>query len=227
MLRSAVAVVFIRWAIRRTVMLAHERFLVFRIARNPTPLVALTFDDGPHPERTPKLLAVLRAINVPATFFLSAERAVEHPGVGRALARAGMEIGNRSLTHVSLAGRSLSEQAHQVVQGARVIAEIAGCAVALFRPPYGDFDERTLEVVAAAGQTMVLWNVDPHEWTGIDWIETVTRVIADAEAPAIVLMHDSSRATIAAVPRIVAAYRRAGFRFVRASEIRLAAPAPQ
>jgi peptidoglycan/xylan/chitin deacetylase (PgdA/CDA1 family) len=208
-----------RTAVRRAVMIAFEYLLAVRFARHAGPVVALTFDDGPHAERTPQLLAVLRELDVPATFFLVGVHVEKAPLVVRALADAGMEIGNHSLSHISLRGKPPAQQMQEIMEGARVIAEAAGQPVRLFRPPYGHFDEFTVAAVAAAGQRMVLWNVNPHEWMGTDAVETVTRGVKATRAPVVILMHDASLATVAAIPRIVAAYRRAGFRFAPASEI--------
>jgi peptidoglycan-N-acetylglucosamine deacetylase len=211
--------VLVRTAIRHLVMIACEYVLIARISVRPTRIAALTFDDGPNLEQTPKLLAVLRKLDVPATFFLIGVHVAEAPGVVRALADAGMEIGNHSLSHVSLRGKSFAEQAHEIVEGARLISAASGKPVGLFRPPYGDFDDLTVAAATAAGQTMVLWNINPNEWRGVDTVTTVTRVVSAARTPAVILMHDSSPTTVAAIPRIVAAYRRAGFRFVPVSEV--------
>jgi peptidoglycan/xylan/chitin deacetylase (PgdA/CDA1 family) len=213
------AFVVVRTAIRHLVMIAFEYLLIIRIGGRATRIAALTFDDGPNLEQTPKVLAVLRELDVPATFFLIGAHVAEAPGVVRALADAGMEIGNHALSHVSLRGKSFAEQAHEIVEGARLIAAASGKPVRLFRPPYGDFDDYTVAAVTAAGQAMVLWNINPNDWRGVDTIATVTRVVSAARTPAVILMHDSSPATVAAIPRIVAAYRRAGFRFVPVSEV--------
>lgn len=205
--------------LRRALMIALERLLVMRFNGNAVRLVALTFDDGPHAVQTPKLLEVLCELGVPATFFLIGLHVRENPHVARALADAGMEIGNHGWRHISLRGLPFEEQVREIAHGAREISTAAGQPIRLFRPPFGDFDDRTAAAAAAAGQKLVFWNGNAHEWTGIDPIATVTRVVAAARAPAVILMHDASAATVAAVPRIVAAYRRAGFRFVSVSEL--------
>jgi peptidoglycan/xylan/chitin deacetylase (PgdA/CDA1 family) len=209
----------VRLVLRRLLLILLEYLLFVRSMRGQPRLAALTFDDGPQPEQTPAVLAALRACNVSATFFLLASHAEQHPDLVRKLADAKMEIGSHAVHHVSLLGKPIDEQIREITEAARIIAAAAGKRVRLFRPPYGEYDEGTLAALAVSKQELVVWNVDPREWTNIDAIETVSRVVAGARAPAIILMHDASRSTVAAIPRIVRAYRRAGYRFVPVSAI--------
>jgi peptidoglycan/xylan/chitin deacetylase (PgdA/CDA1 family) len=200
-----------------------ECALIRRARRAGAPFALLTFDDGPDPSRTPELLAVLGDLDVRATFFVIGVNAEAHPGIVRALLEAGMEIGSHGMRHTVLAGRSFADQTQEIERGIEAVARAAGRPVAVFRPPFGSFDRTTLEALGQLGQKMVLWNVDPKDWSGIGVERTVRRVLAAPRSPAIIVMHDHAAPTIRAVPRIVAAYRRAGYRFITVSELRDAA----
>jgi peptidoglycan-N-acetylglucosamine deacetylase len=210
----------LRSAKRRLQRLALERLLALRVARDAVRLAALTFDDGPDPVQTPALLATLRHLDVRATFFLLGCNASAHPSIVQDLAAAGMEIGSHTMTHQPLRGLSLEAQLDEIAAGAAAVASAAGCPVRLFRPPFGDFDATTRDALTATGQTMVLWNVDPKEWSGIGATRLTRRVILGARNPSIIVLHDFAPPTVAALPEIVAAFRWAGYTFVTVSELR-------
>lgn len=182
-------------------------------------LAALTFDDGPDPVTTPLLLAALREAGVPATFFVIGVEAQAHADVCRAVTDAGMELGNHTLTHSRLSMLDVATQSHEIVEGARAIAEAGGAAIHLFRPPYGAFDARTLMAAATARQTIVLWNVDSADWSSADDEHVMRNLTDDARSPAIILLHNGLLSTAALIPRIVRAYRDGGFEFVTVSEL--------
>jgi len=213
-----------RLVLRRLVVGLLECMLVLRSVRPRPRLAALTFDDGPRPTLTPALIAALRDCDVPATFFVLGALVQQHPDLVRMLVDAKMEIGSHGMHHISLRGRPAADQAAEIAEGARVIGAASGQRVNLFRAPYGEYDEDTFAALDITGQELVGWNVDPYEWTGIDVVATVARVVSGARTPAVILMHDASASTVAAIPGIVRAYRGAGYRFVTVSEISRAFP---
>ncbi|MBI4012621.1 MAG: polysaccharide deacetylase family protein [Candidatus Rokubacteria bacterium] len=124
--------------------------------------VSLTFDDGPDPEVTPKLLRLLAARDARATFFLIGARAVRRPDVVRAIVAEGHEIGNHTWHHRNawfLGPRATEEE---VVGGARVLADITGVLPVLYRPPWGIVNVAALGAARRAGFTPVLWSVQPE-----------------------------------------------------------------
>jgi peptidoglycan/xylan/chitin deacetylase (PgdA/CDA1 family) len=180
-------------------------------------LAALTFDDGPDPVVTPALLAELERLNVPATFFLLGTEAAAHPEIVRALADAGMELGNHTMTHSRLSSLDRAEQRREIASGADAIGRAGGTTVRWFRPPYGAYDDATLAVCAELGQTMLLWNVDSEDWTDGDERRIARTTAHGAQAPAVILLHATLAATVRALADIVAAFHGAGFTFVTAS----------
>jgi peptidoglycan/xylan/chitin deacetylase (PgdA/CDA1 family) len=124
--------------------------------------VSLTFDDGPDPGATPKLLDLLAARGARATFFLIGERAARHPDLVRAIVDAGHEVGNHSWRHRNawFLGPRATEQ--EIVGGARVLGGITGEVPRLYRPPWGIVNLPALRIARQAGFTTVMWTVQPE-----------------------------------------------------------------
>ncbi len=171
--------------------------------------VALTFDDGPFPSTTPALLAALDGVR--ATFFLWGEHAAAHPALVRDIAAAGHVIGNHTWTHPYLTGLSPEARDQEVRRTQDLLVSLTGVRPVLFRPPYGDTDDAVRATAAGHGLTEVLWTVDTRDWAGAATDEIVAA--ADRVVPGgVVLMHEGRPATVAAVPRILAALAARGLR---------------
>lgn len=152
--------------------------------------IALTFDDGPHPERTPRVLDLLAQAKVHATFFLIGERAVAHPELVRRIAAEGHEVGNHSWSHARrlpfCSGRRIEAELSRCQDA---LAELTGVTPRLFRPPYGARDVRVYRIARALELTPVLWSVDSFDWAGV----SAQRVLARARRARggdVVLLHD-------------------------------------
>jgi peptidoglycan/xylan/chitin deacetylase (PgdA/CDA1 family) len=124
--------------------------------------VALTFDDGPDEAATPRLLRVLAARDVRATFFLIGERAVRHPDLVRAISAAGHEVGNHTWRHRNAWFLPPVTAAREISEGARIVADILGQAPRLYRPPWGIVNAATLATARRLGLVLVLWSIQ-HE----------------------------------------------------------------
>jgi peptidoglycan/xylan/chitin deacetylase (PgdA/CDA1 family) len=174
--------------------------------------VGLTFDDGPHPDSTPALLAALGAAGATATFFLWGAHVRRHPRLARDLSAAGMPLGNHSYTHSRLTRVATGVLADELVRTQQVISEFCDQAPTLFRPPYGDTDGRVRAAAAGLGMGEVLWSVDTRDWAGVG-AEQIVRASAAVEPGGIILLHDGgSRATVDAVPLILRALADRGLR---------------
>jgi peptidoglycan-N-acetylglucosamine deacetylase len=187
-------------------------------------LAVLTFDDGPFAVTTPALLAALQALHVPAAFFLIGRDTREQPAIALRSHRAGIELGNHTLTHPEMGGLSLDAQRAEVAGGAQAIYNLTAERPAFFRPPHGNFDAATIEASRLQGEKMVLWDIDPGDWRTIGADEVAADVIDRARSPAVILLHNGKPATIEALPRIVNAYRAAGFEFVTLDRLLQALP---
>ncbi len=200
-----------------------------RLAGGGKQLVALTFDDGPGPY-TDGLLDELERAHVPATFFVVG---YQLPDFGPQLQREvdlGMTVGDHTADHANLTQLSPRDQRRQIVDDATEIRSYGAPYPRLFRPPYGAFDQTTKQLLARQRMLAALWSVDSEDYTqpGVD---AIVRNVVDAVRPgSIVLMHDGGgdrSQTLAAVPKIVAELRRAGYRFVSVPRLLLESPPPQ
>jgi peptidoglycan/xylan/chitin deacetylase (PgdA/CDA1 family) len=135
-----------------------QRRLVWSVPTT-APLVALTFDDGPDPEFTPRILAVLAAYGARATFNQMGANAVRHPGLAGAVVAAGHEVGNHTWSHQDLAFCSARQAQRQLELGRDAIESVAGVRPRFFRPPRGELTGSALRAAAALGHDVLLWSV--------------------------------------------------------------------
>jgi peptidoglycan-N-acetylglucosamine deacetylase len=181
--------------------------------------VALTFDDGPWPQDTGAIVAILRRYHVPATFFEVGYLAERYPGIVRKVARAGFPIGNHSYDHpVDPALAALPEP--KITQElAKTNDALAALDVhpTLFRPPGGSYDDFVMQEARRLGMRVVMWSVDPQDWrSGITAKQVTRSVLKHVEAGSIVLLHDGggdAAHTIKALPKIIRGIRHKGLGF--------------
>jgi peptidoglycan-N-acetylglucosamine deacetylase len=153
--------------------------------------VSLTFDDGPDPDATPRLLRLLAARGARATFFLIGERAVRHPDLVRELLAEGHEVGNHTWRHRNAWFLGPRATQAEIVGGAKVLAEIIGETPRLFRPPWGIVNVPALRIARRAGYTTVLWSIQPEgAWVSPpdDQLRYCRRFLHDG---AIIDLHDA------------------------------------
>ncbi|GAB6989862.1 polysaccharide deacetylase family protein [Paenibacillus pini] len=126
--------------------------------------VALTFDDGPHPKVTPRVLRTLKEFNIKATFFMLGVQVEYYPDVAKKVAEAGHEIGNHSKSHPNLAKMSMSEIRKQIIKSSDQIEAATGEKPTLFRPPYGAINDAIKKITKEQKTPIILWSVDSLDW---------------------------------------------------------------
>lgn len=183
------------------------------------PWIALTFDDGPHPVMTEKLLNVLEKEKVPATFFVVGKMAERYPQILERIARSGNEVANHTYHHPRLSRLDDKDIISELAQTRAVIQRITGKDSLLFRPPGGDYTRRTLKVTSQAGYKMVLWSILTKDVQGATADAIENRILRGADDGAIVLMHSGMPHTIAAMPDVISQLRQKGYQFVTVSQI--------
>jgi peptidoglycan-N-acetylglucosamine deacetylase len=190
-------------------------------------LVALTFDDGPGP-LTPALMAELRRLRAPATFFQVAQMVDQRPGVARREHKPPFAVGSHTASHARLSRIGPGAQAAEIAGGAKAIDRNSGTYPRLFRPPYGAWNQATVKELRRHRMLMVLWSVTSRDWTSPGTPAIASKVIREVRPGGIVLMHDfggiTREPTLRAVPRIVHALRRKGYRFVTVPDMMRLAP---
>ena len=183
------------------------------------PLVALTFDDGPSSETTPRLLDVLKQRRAVATFFVLGVMAQANPEVVRRADREGHEIASHTMYHQNLATLPEASVRADVDEAKGVIRSILGRDVRLTRAPYGSSNALVANVM---GTPVINWSVDPSDWrkerreNSADIYYGVVDAVSDG---AIVLMHDIYPSTVDKVGPIVDELRNRGYEFVTVSEL--------
>ncbi|GAB3146868.1 polysaccharide deacetylase family protein [Amycolatopsis stemonae] len=206
-----------------------RRALLPRLAGATTPgRVALTFDDGPSPEATPRVLRTLAAHDVRATFFLLGEEARRAPHIVRDIAAAGHEIGVHGWDHRCLLRRTPRATHHDLRRTRDLLHRTTGTPPRWFRPPYGVFSTASLISARRLGLTPILWST----W-GFDWTEGCTpdsirrRVTARLGTGGTILLHDSDittgngawRATLGALPALITDCRHRGLTFASLQDV--------
>lgn len=177
--------------------------------------VALTFDDGPSPTFTPRILRVLKRFDVKATFFMVGSLAERYPDVVRQVVDAGMTVGNHSYGHPHsppFAKLPMRQMESQIAQGHRRL-EAAGAAPQLFRPPGGSWNESVLTAAGSVGERTVLWSIDTEDWLGPKPGAIVDRVLNHVGPGSIILLHDGGgdrTPTVKALPRILRGLKKMG-----------------
>lgn len=181
--------------------------------------VALTFDDGPS-VYTRSFVQMLRANGAVATFFMIGEQLGGYSSTLREELRDGDALGDHTWTHPNLVTNGGVES--QLLRTKNAIAAMSGYAPCVFRPPYGSYDDSVLRTARALGLATITWDVDPSDYAlpGVGAIEQ--RVLAQVQPGSIVISHDGGgprTQTLAAYPRIIAALRARGYRFVTAPQL--------
>lgn len=189
------------------------------LARGPrsSRAVCLTFDDGPHPELTPRLLDLLAQLEVVATFFVIGSQAEKHPDLVRRIVQDGHALGNHTYSHPQRSEITARAAADEVSRCSELLAHIVGRSPALFRPPRGQVTARDLLRLWRERLTTVLWNVDPKDYktSSADELREWFRA-RGLTAGDIVLLHDTHPHAIQALPDVVASARARGLQFTHA-----------
>ena len=192
-----------------------------QVSRGPkVKQVALTYDDGPA-ALTPAFLNKLKSLGVPATFFMIGQQVGANASLLRRMLAEGHMVANHSWSHPML-GAGGPAASSQLSQTSAAIRKATGFTPCLFRPPYGSSGTDLVRRTRAQGMTSVLWSVDPLDWRQPGTRAIVSRVASGAGPGAIILSHDGGGArgqTLAALPGIVKALRRKGYRFVTVNEL--------
>ena len=195
------------------------------VARGPREArgVALTFDDGPSPDHTPRVLDLLDAAGVKATFFVIGKKAAEHPEILRDVVARGHAVGIHGHTHDRLLTlRSPDRVADDLALAMDTVEAIAGVRPALFRPPVGLTSPRMARALGWLDLVVVGWSVRGVDgWRGARAERVAARVVRGLEDGAIVLLHDAAErddfrpASLDALPRILAAMQQRDLEGVR------------
>lgn len=181
-----------------------------------TKYVALTFDDGPHPVYTPKLLDGLARRQVRATFFLIGKNIPGNEEIVEQMRREGHVIGNHTYDHVKICDLSGQEACQELEKTSALVREITGEDTEFVRPPFGAWND---EMECSLTMLPVLWDVDPLDWTTKNTARVVRRVLDDVESGDIILLHDCYDSSVEAALQIVDELQKQGYVFLTVDEM--------
>jgi peptidoglycan-N-acetylglucosamine deacetylase len=154
--------------------------------------VALTFDDGPHPQGTPAVLETLREAGAKATFFLAGEQVERRPALAAEIVAAGHRVELHCHRHRNLLRLTVRDFLEDSERGRAAIEDATGQAIADYRPPYGIFSAATLRAVRRRGWRPVLWSRWGRDWTRRATAESIARrASSGVRAGDILLLHDA------------------------------------
>jgi peptidoglycan/xylan/chitin deacetylase (PgdA/CDA1 family)/uncharacterized caspase-like protein len=203
-----------------------ESLLEVSGTRLPPKTIVLTFDDGPHPKYTDRIREILNKYHVGAVFFEVGQnlatvdksnkiRLTRAAAASQQLVAGGFQVGNHTYSHELLPKLSDHEIASQIEMTDRMLRAVDKTPAALFRPPYGARNEKVLAAVQARGMKAVLWNIDSRDWADPipDSIANRVLQLAESEHRGIVLFHDIQARTVEALPTVIEALQKRGYRF--------------
>jgi len=181
--------------------------------------VALTFDDGPHPDYTPRYLDLLREHGVRGTFFVVGENIERHPDLVRRMVSEGHEVGNHGYGHLQARRTSFAEFRADLSRASLLLRRVARREVRLYRPPYADLPLLPLLYVLSRGFVTVMWDIDSLDY------RRDARVVRDQLRRLnrwrghVVLLHDDDGCALDVLPRLIREGKERGCAFKTVSEM--------
>ncbi len=218
-LSLALAIVF---ALSPFSVMADEASIVIRSGNNKSAKIALTFDDGPHPKQTDKILDLLEQYDIKATFFVIGQNAVYYPKPLKRAVSQGHEIGNHTFRHEGISKMSEPMLEKELRDTEKIIYELTGTPVSLFRPPEGACSETILTAAKNKDYPIILWTVDTRDWDLASTDTIIKTVESQVRNGSILLFHDYTRPgahTLDALKILIPGLLEKGYEFVTVSEL--------
>ena len=195
---------------------------IYCSAPNPDKKIALTFDDGPHPQYTEEILGILAEFDIRATFFVIGENVTYYPTVFETVVAAGHEIGNHTFSHPHMQNESSDSLMAQMQRTQTLLQDKGVKGTHLFRPPAGVCSNAVCQAASKMGYDIILWTVDTHDWRHVSKESIVKTVKNSVKSGDIILFHDYITApspTPDALRQLIPALLDEGYRFVTVSEL--------
>ena len=195
---------------------------VYRSVETEKKQIALTFDDGPHPTLTPKILQILAKYNIPATFFMVGQNVINYPSAAKQVILAGHEVGNHTFTHPHIASLNPNAIVEEISKCEDALEELCEYRPHLLRTPQGALTPSLERCLADDDYILVLWSLDTRDWDNKSTACIVRTVLENIKAGDIILMHDYigyNSKTPEALEQIIPKLLAEGYEFVTVSEL--------
>ena len=166
--------------------------------------ISITFDDGPNPDFTPKVLLLLKENNAKATFFLIGKNAEKHPEIVRQIIEEGHTIGNHSYSHSKNFGFFSAEKvAAELNQTNAILKKITGKEIKMFRPPFGVTNPNIKKALKTTGHFSIGWSKRSLDTTNLSEEKILKRITSNLKKGDIILLHDTSAKTVAVLEQLL------------------------
>lgn len=202
--------------------LVENNDIFFKNGSREEKIIALTFDDGPHPKETHQILDVLDKYKVKGTFFVVGKHANWYSAPLIRAAKEGHEIGNHTFSHPDISNLSSEDIKREIKECEDTLVKLTGKKPALFRPPYGSYSEKKLgEIAKECGYKIILWTtIDAKDWKNPPSSQISHIIINKAQNGDIILLHDyGTENTVKALDTIIPEMMKKGYKFVTVSEL--------
>ena len=220
---ALLAVFIMAVSIKSPVEAKHQGLSEFYYKRNSDKKIALTFDDGPHPYYTPKILDILDRYEIKATFFIIGENVKNYGGVLSEIVSRGHELGNHTFSHQNIKNKTADDVVRELEECRNVIYSECGEKTKLFRPPGGIMADICIsQTDLLAEYDIIYWSIDTHDWAHETPRNIANNVIKSIRSGDIILMHDyigKKSPTPAALELMIPELLRMGYEFVTVSEL--------
>lgn len=216
-----IAAGFAVWMIEPSFLLASaaKRDLPIYSVQRDYKTASLTFDAAWGNEDTQQLIDILAKYEVKATFFVVGDWARKYPESVKQLHDAGHEVMNHSDTHAHMPKLSRDEIMQDIQRCNDAVAEVTGVAPTLFRPPYGEYDDKLVSTLRGMGMYTIQWDVDSLDWKNPTPADMQKRVLSKVQPGSIVLFHNAAKNTPTALPGIIEGLQKDGYKLVPVTQI--------
>ena len=205
-----------------------RRGTVYRVPESQK-LVAITFDDGPSPVWTPKILDALQKAGVKATFFMIGEHVLKYPEIAQRVIKEGHEIGNHSFDHHVLIYYTMDELEKEINSGEEAIRKVTGVTTLYFRPPKAWLTAAEKKKLKEMGYEVILWSLNSKDWVTFDDKYIIRYLVRHVRPGDIILFHDSGgvfnteggsrHETVLTIGKLVEKLEDRGYKFVTISQL--------
>ena len=182
-------------------------------------VVAISFDAAWGADKTRGIIDIINKYEIKATFFLVGFWINKYQEEVKLISENGIEIGNHSDNHLKMSTLSEDEIRKEIVTVNESLKKITGKDVKFFRPPFGDYNDKLINVLESLNMTTIQWSVDSLDWKGISGDEITQRVVSRVKNGSIILCHNNSDHILDALPAIILNLKNKGFKFVTMSEL--------
>ena len=191
---------------------------IYRVERQDNK-IAISFDCAWGTDYTDKLLEIMEKEGVKCTFFAVEFWTKKNPEYIKKISEYGHEIGTHSATHPYMSKLDKDTITKELLSSANEIEKITGKKVELFRPPYGDYNDRLIKTARELGLFTIQWDVDSLDWKDLSAKEIKSRVTSRVKSGSIVLFHNQGLHTAEALPTIIRELKGEGYEFVKISDL--------